>query len=95
MEIFRAMFDLPSPYADGSLKYDYTADRVYVTENFYIPYFIYRTIITINIALVSTIIARPLPSSSAFSPPRTSWAGASCAGRHAASWKSCAPSRKS
>ena len=37
MEIFRAMFDLPSPYADGSLKYDYTADRHYITDTFYIP----------------------------------------------------------
>ena len=56
LEIFRAMFDLPSPYADGSLKYDYTADRVYITDGFYIPHFIYQLIITLNIALVSTII---------------------------------------
>lgn len=56
MEIFRAMFDLPSPYADGSLKYDYTSDRVYVTDSFYIPFFIYQLIITVNIALVSTIV---------------------------------------
>lgn len=56
MEIFRAMFDLPSPYADGSLKYDYTADRVYFTDSLYIPNFVYQLIITINIALVSTII---------------------------------------
>src|SRR3546814_501135 len=56
LEIFRAMFDLPSPYADGSLKYDYTSDRVYFTDSLYIPHFIYQLIITINIALVSTII---------------------------------------
>ena len=56
MEIIRAMFDLPSPYADGSLKYDYTADRHYLTDTFYIPNFFYQLIITINIALVSTII---------------------------------------
>lgn len=56
MEIIRAMFDLPSPYADGSLKYDYTADRHYITDTFYIPNFFYQLIITINIALVSTII---------------------------------------
>lgn len=60
MEIFRAMFDLPSPYADGSLKYNFTADRVYVTENFYIPNFIYQLIITINIALISTVIGASL-----------------------------------
>jgi phosphonate transport system permease protein len=56
LEIFRAMFDLPSPYADGSMKYNYEADRVYVAGSFYIPHFIYQLIITLNIALVSTII---------------------------------------
>jgi phosphonate transport system permease protein len=56
LEIFRAMFDLPSPYADGSLKYDYTADRVYVTDAFYIPNFIYQLVITVNIAIIATII---------------------------------------
>ncbi|MCV3737053.1 phosphonate ABC transporter, permease protein PhnE [Rhizobium sp. TRM96647] len=56
MEIVRAMFDLPSPYDDGSLKYDYTSERVYVTENLYIPHFIYQLIITVNIALIATIL---------------------------------------
>lgn len=56
LEIFRAMFDLPSPYADGSLKYDYTADRVYVTDTFYIPHFIYQLVITVNIAIIATIL---------------------------------------
>ena len=55
-EIFRAMFDLPSPYADGSLKFDYTSDRVYFTDSLYIPNFIYQLAITVNIAIVSTII---------------------------------------
>ncbi|WP_288429065.1 phosphonate ABC transporter, permease protein PhnE [uncultured Agrobacterium sp.] len=56
LEIFRAMFDMPSPFADGSLKYNYTADRVYLTDNFYIPNFVYQLVITLNIALVSTLI---------------------------------------
>ena len=56
MEIVRAMFDLPSPLADGSLKYDYTSDRVYITESLYIPHFIYQLAITVNIALVSTLV---------------------------------------
>jgi phosphonate transport system permease protein len=55
-EIVRAMFDIESPYYDGSLKYDYTADRHYLTDSFYIPHFIYQLIITVNIAIVSTII---------------------------------------
>ncbi len=56
LEIVRAMFDLPSPLADGSLKYNYTADRVYLTDGFFIPNFFYQLVITLNIALVSTLI---------------------------------------
>jgi phosphonate transport system permease protein len=56
LEILRAMFDLPSPYADGSIKFDYTSDRVYITDSFYIPHFFYELAITVNIALVSTIL---------------------------------------
>jgi phosphonate transport system permease protein len=56
LEIFRAMFGLESPYFDGSAKYDYTSSRVYLTDSFYIPYFIYQLIVTVNIAIVSTII---------------------------------------
>jgi len=55
-EIVRAMFDLPSPYYDGSLKFDYVSDRVYLTESLYIPNFIYQLIVTVNIAIVATII---------------------------------------
>ncbi|GHC66877.1 phosphonate ABC transporter, permease protein PhnE [Limoniibacter endophyticus] len=56
LEILRAMFDLPSPYADGSLKYNYTSERIYITETLYVPHFIYQLVITINIALIATII---------------------------------------
>ncbi|QDZ09548.1 phosphonate ABC transporter, permease protein PhnE [Devosia ginsengisoli] len=56
LEIFRAMFDIESPYYDGSLKFDYTSDRHYLTESLYIPNFVYQLIITVNIAIVSTII---------------------------------------
>ncbi|MGB3337064.1 MAG: phosphonate ABC transporter, permease protein PhnE [Devosia sp.] len=55
-EIFRAMFGLESPYFDGSAKYDYTSGRVYLTDSLYIPNFVYQLIITVNIAIVSTII---------------------------------------
>ncbi len=30
MEVVRALFDLPSPYADGSFKYNYDENRVYI-----------------------------------------------------------------
>lgn len=56
MEVVRAMFDLPSPLADGSLKYDYTSDRIYITESLYIPHFIYQLVVTLNIALVATLV---------------------------------------
>jgi len=59
-EIFRAMFDLQSPYYDGSLKFDYTSDRHYITDSLYIPNFIYQLIVTVNIAFVSTIIGGTL-----------------------------------
>lgn len=55
-EIFRAMFGLESPYFDGSAKYDYTAGRVYLTDSLYLPNVIYQLIVTVNIAIVSTII---------------------------------------
>ena len=59
-EIFRAMFDLPSPYFDGSQKFDYTSQRLYLTDTLYIPNFIYQLVITVNIAIVSTIIGGAL-----------------------------------
>lgn len=55
-EVWRAMFDLPSPYDDGSLKYNYPDGRMYLTETCYIPEYIYKMVETINIALVSTLV---------------------------------------
>ncbi|MBB4009611.1 phosphonate ABC transporter, permease protein PhnE [Allorhizobium taibaishanense] len=55
-EIWRAMFDLPSPYDDGSLKYNYPEGRFYITQTLYIPEYFYKMIETLNIALVSTLL---------------------------------------
>ena len=33
LEVWRAMFDLPSPYDDGSLKYNYPEGRIYLTDS--------------------------------------------------------------
>ncbi|EKF44456.1 phosphonate ABC transporter, permease protein PhnE [Nitratireductor indicus] len=55
-EIWRALFDLPSPYDDGSLKYNYPAGRIYLTETLYLPEYFYKMLETINIALVATLI---------------------------------------
>ncbi len=56
-EIVRAMFDLPSPYADGSFKYDYEVGRHYLFgTTFYIPEYFYEMLVTLNIAFVSTLL---------------------------------------
>lgn len=55
-EIWRALFDLESPYFDGSFKYDYPEGRVYFTETLYIPEYVYKMIETLNIALLSTAV---------------------------------------
>ena len=52
----RALFDLPSPYDDGSLKYDYPEGRVLLAGGFYIPEYFYKMLETLNIALISTLI---------------------------------------
>ena len=54
-EIVRAMFDLPSPYADGSLKYDYEEGRVYLFGDVYLPEYFYQMLVTINIAVCATM----------------------------------------
>ena len=56
MEIIRAMFDLPSPYDDGSFKYNYPEGRYYVTEGFYVPEYFYKMMETVNIAIFSTLV---------------------------------------
>ncbi|MDN2565905.1 phosphonate ABC transporter, permease protein PhnE [Aquibium sp. A9E412] len=56
LEVWRALFDLPSPYDDGSLKYNYVEGRVYVSETLYVPEYFYKMAETINIAVVSTLI---------------------------------------
>ena len=55
-EVWRALFDLESPYFDGSLKYDYPDGRIYFTESLYVPEFIYKMVETLNIALLATFI---------------------------------------
>ncbi len=57
MEVVRALFDLPSPYADGSFKYDYPEGRRYITDTIYMPEYMYLMLETINIAIASTLIS--------------------------------------
>ena len=56
MEVFRALFDLTSPYDDGSMKYNYPEGRLYITETLYIPEYVHKMVETVNIAILSTLI---------------------------------------
>ncbi|WP_439273757.1 phosphonate ABC transporter, permease protein PhnE [Pseudochrobactrum sp. HB0163] len=57
LEVWRALFDLPSPYFDGSQKYDYEAGRIYLFgSHFYIPEYFYKMLETLNIAMMATLI---------------------------------------
>jgi phosphonate transport system permease protein len=56
MELIRALFDLPSPYENGSFKYNYPEGRLYLTNSFYIPEYFHKMLETINIAVLSTLI---------------------------------------
>lgn len=55
-EIWRALFDLPSPYDDGSLKYNYVDGRHYIAGGLYVPEYVYKMVETLNIAILSTLI---------------------------------------
>ncbi|MBA4786161.1 MAG: phosphonate ABC transporter, permease protein PhnE [Alphaproteobacteria bacterium] len=54
MEVWRALFDLPSPYDDGSLKYNYPEGRLYFTESLYLPEYFHQMLVTLNIAIAAT-----------------------------------------
>ncbi|MAZ19551.1 MAG: phosphonate ABC transporter, permease protein PhnE [Ahrensia sp.] len=55
-EVWRALFDLPSPYDTGSLQYNYPVGRVYITESLYVPEYFYKMLETLNIAVFATLI---------------------------------------
>ena len=55
-EVFRALFDLPSPYDDGSFKYNYPEGRLYVIGSLYVPEYFHKMLETLNIAFFSTVI---------------------------------------
>ena len=56
-DVWRALFDIASPNDKGGEEFNFANGRVYVWGSFYIPEYFELMIITINIALVSTIIA--------------------------------------
>ncbi|MBB3655779.1 phosphonate transport system permease protein [Rhizobium sp. BK650] len=56
-DVGRALFDIASPNDKGGEEFNFANGRVYVWGSFYIPEYFELMIVTINIALVSTIIA--------------------------------------
>lgn len=60
LEVGRALFDLASPYDDGSFRYNYPEGRVYMVGAWYMPEYIYKMIETLNIALFSTVVSAML-----------------------------------
>ncbi len=65
-DVWRAMFDLPSPNSDGSQATDYPEGRVYFTETFYVPEYFGKIWETVNVALLSTLVAFILAFALAF-----------------------------
>ena len=55
-DVPRALLDLPSPNDDGSLKHDYPEGRVALPGGLYLPEYAYLMIVTLNVALVSTLL---------------------------------------
>ena len=54
-DIWRALFDLPSPNVVSGEEYNFPLGRVYVWGDFYIPEYFQLMLITINVALVATL----------------------------------------
>jgi phosphonate transport system permease protein len=55
-DIWRALLDLPSPNAVPGEEYNFPLGRVYVWGAFYFPEYFYLMLITINTALVATLV---------------------------------------
>ena len=54
-DVGRAMFDLTSPYADGTQRTNYPDGRLYIAGGFYVPLYFYKMAETVNIAILSTL----------------------------------------
>jgi len=55
-DVWRALFDLKSPQDNGTEQFNFPLGRIYVWGDFYIPEYFELMIVTINVALVATII---------------------------------------
>jgi phosphonate transport system permease protein len=55
-DVWRALFDIPSPNNHGGQEFNFELGRVYMFRGFYIPEYFELMLTTINVALVSTSI---------------------------------------
>lgn len=55
-DVWRALLDLPSPNDTGTLETNFPEGRAYFTDTLYVPEYIYLMAVTVNVALVSTMI---------------------------------------
>ena len=55
-DVWRALFDIASPHDNGTEQFNFALGRIYIWGDFYIPEYFQLMLITINVALVSTII---------------------------------------
>ena len=55
-DVWRALFDVTSIHDNGGEEFNFAKGRVYVWGDFYVPEYFELMIITINVALVSTLL---------------------------------------
>jgi phosphonate transport system permease protein len=55
-DVWRALFDIASVHDNGTEEFNFAKGRVYVWGSFYVPEYFELMIITINIAIVSTLV---------------------------------------
>jgi phosphonate transport system permease protein len=55
-DVWRALFDIASAHDNGSEEFNFAKGRIYVWGSFYIPEYFELMLITINVALVATIV---------------------------------------
>ncbi len=55
-DIWRAMFGLETPFADGTQRTNYPEGSIPLSGGLYVPLYFYLMFVTVNIALLSTIV---------------------------------------
>lgn len=55
-DVWRALFDLPSPSDNGTQEFNFEVGRLPITDTFYIPEYFHLMLTTINVAVVATVI---------------------------------------